>query len=380
MFLFNWLFFRNTRYKIYEQIAKPGSQSSVYNNQHYQGQVILNRYLIAEIFQDEASGFYALGLVSKSRKKHPALVIRGCGNWGDFKDFPKEFLPYKDIPDVIINGSDEHYQASKKLGVLTWLEKQASLGKKPDLVGQSLGGKVVQQLAVEVPNYIHSLVTFNSIGISEAECKKYKGKIKIFHYVNPFDLVPYMFGEKFLPGTILQTYNPDIAKADLMSQHNKVVLNDPKTEIKKIKTETFYLNRDVYQVMEQYSQTIQKTLEDLKQSTRQKDITSQETSDLLNPLIDKSFEQSSQVIQQEFKRMAQSIQQQLLDNTKKIDSQKLLQQLDMNYVEIIQKEITSLSKIVHEELKNGDSFSETFIQGLKNLSSKIQNKLDKFIK
>lgn len=380
MFFFNRLTFRNTCHKNYEQFAKPGSQDSVYSNQHYQGEVILKGYLVAEIFEDKASGFYALGLVSKSRKKHPVLVIRGCGNWGDFKDFPKEFLPYKDIPDVIINGSDEHYQASKKLGVITWLEKQASLGKKPDLVGQSLGGKVAQQLAIEVPTYIHSLVTFNSIGISEAEFKKYKGKIKIFHYVNPLDMVPYVFGEKFLPGTILQTYNPNIAKLDLMSHHNKVILNDPKTEIKKIKTKTFDLNREVYQVVNEYSQTTQKTLKELKQSAKQKEITSQEAQNLLNTLIDKNFDQSYQVIQQEFSKIAQSIREGLLDNTKKTDSKQLLQQPVINSVEIIQKEIDNLSEIVHHNLKNEGSFNKSFQQHLKKLNSKIQNKLDKFIR
>ncbi|MGB5962628.1 MAG: hypothetical protein WBG73_18460 [Coleofasciculaceae cyanobacterium] len=380
MFFFNQLVFRNTCHENYEQIAKPGNQYSVYSNQHYQGEVILKRYLVVEIFQDKASGFYALGLVSKSRKTHPALVIRGCGNWGDFKDFPREFLPYKDIPDVIINGSNEHYQASKKLGVLTWLEKQASLGKKPDLVGQSLGGKVAQQLAIEVPECIHSLVTFNSIGISEAEWKKYKSNIKIFHYVNPLDLVPYIFGEKFLPGTILQTYNPNIAKPDLLSHHNKVILNDSKTEIKKIKIETFDLNRDVYQVVKEYSKTIQKALEELKQSAKQKEIINKEAPNLLNSLIGKNFERSYQIIQQEFSQMAQSVREELLNNTKKANSKQLHKQPVINSVEVIQKEIDSLSNIVYHKLKNREEFSKSFQQRLQNLSVEMQNKLDKFFK
>ena len=374
-------FFNRQRHKIYEQIAKPGSKDSVYSNQHDQGEVILNKYLIDEIFQDKSSGFYALGLVSTSRKKHPAMIIRGCGNWGDFRDFPQEFLPYKDIPDVVITGSNEHFQAAKKVGVIKWLEKHHNLGKKPDLVGQSLGGKVGQQLAIEVPEYINSLVTFNAIGISEAEFKKYKGKIKIFHYINPFDLVSYIFGEKFLPGTIFQTYNPNILKADLLNQHNKVILNAPQTKIKKIKSETFYLNRDVYQLLKDYRQTIQKTIEELTQSVKQKETSSKKSSNSLNPLLDKSLEQSYQIIQEEFSQMAQAIRQEL-NNGKNADFKRLPRQKVISSVEVIQKEMDNLSKLVHHQLKNGESFSnfnKKFQQNLKRLRAEMQNKLDKFI-
>lgn len=376
-------FFNRQRDKIYEKIAKPGSQCSVYSNQHYQGEIILKKYLIEEIFQDQSSGFYALGLISNSWKKHPVLVIRGCGNWGDLKDFPKEFLPYQDIPDVLITGSDKHFQAAKKVGVIKWLQKQASLGKKPDLVGQSLGGKVAQQLAIEVPEDIHCLVTFNSIGISESELQRYKGKIKIFHYVNPLDLIPYIFGEKFLPGTIWQTYNPNILKADLLNQHNKIILNEHQTQIKKIKLETFYLNRDVYKLVQNYSKTIQKTIEQLKQIAKQKQNSSKESPNLLKPLLSKNFEESYQVIQQEFRQMVQAIRQELVDNADNSDSPQVSQQQITNSVEVIQKQIDNLSKIIDYKLKDGDSlnsFSKVFQQNLKNLRSKLQTKLDLFTK
>lgn len=371
-------FFNRQRDKIYEKIAKPGSQYSVYSNQHYQGEIILEVYVVAEIFQDKSSGFYALGLVS-TKNKHPVLIIRGCGNWGDFKDFPREFLPYKDLPDVVINGSDEHFQAAKKIGVIKWLQKQASLGKKPDLVGQSLGGKVGQQLTIEVPEYIHSLVTFNSIGISKAEFERYKGKVKISHYINPVDVVSYLFGEKFLPGTMWQTYNPNILKADLLNQHNKVVLNDDKTQIKKIKAETFYWERDVYRLVKDYRKTIQKIIEELKQSVRQKKNISQEKQNI-TPLTNKKIEQSYQFIKQEFGQMIQVIQQELLDNPEKIDFQQLPQKV-INSVEVIQKQIDDLSKMVDYELKNEESFgslNKTF-QKLKSLSTKMRNKLDTLI-
>lgn len=370
-------FFNRQRDKIYEKIAKPGHKYSVYSNQHEPGQVILKKYLIEEIFEDKASGFYALGLVSSSRSKHPVLVIRGCGNWGDLKDFPREFLPYKDLPDVLITNSDEHCQAAKKTGVIKWLNKQTNLGKKPDLVGQSLGGKVGQQLALEVPEYIDYLVTFNSIGISVAEFNSYQGKVKIFHYINPLDLFPYILGDKLLPGTIFQTYNPNIPKPDLISQHNKVILDDPKTKVTKIKAETFYLKRNVYQLVKDYGKTIQTTLSELKQNSRQ-----QEQENQQSLIISQKFDISSQIIQQEFRQIASATWQELGEDGKDLDSKHLTQRQIVNSIELIQTEIDSLSEVVHQKStkpgKNFSSFSQIFKVNLKDLRSKMQNKLDNF--
>jgi hypothetical protein len=372
------LFFCNRqRDKIYERIAKPGNKYSVYNNQHYQGEFILKEYLIEEIFQDKASGFYALGLVSTSRKKHPALVIRGCGNWGDLKNFPTEFLPYQDLPDVLM-GADKHCQAAQRVGVIQWLNKQTNLGKKPDLVGQSLGGKIGQQLTIKVPEYIHHLVTFNSIGISTEEYQRYQAKVKIVHYINPLDLFPYVLGDKLLPGTIFQTYNPNILKPDLINQHNKIILDDPQTKLKKIKAETFYLERDVYQLLKNYSKTIQTTLAELKQSTPQKPDNQESL------MIRQSFDKTSQVIQQEFQQIAAKLWQNLLKDEKNRDSDNSTQKEVINSVELIQKEIDRLSKVVHLEVskpgKNFSSFSQTFKDNLKSLSSKLQGNLDNFRK
>lgn len=367
-------FFNRQRDKVYEKIAKPGNKYSVYSNQHYQGEVILKEYLIEEIFQDKASGFYALGLISTSRRKHPVLVIRGCGNWGDLKNFPSEFLPYKDLSDVMISGSDEQYQSAKKIGVSQWIKKQANLGKKPDIVGQSLGGKVGQQLVLEVTEYVHYLVTFNSIGISLEEYKRYQGKVKIFHYINPLDLFPYVLGDKLLPGTIFQTYNPNIFKPDLINQHNKIILDDPETQVKKIKAETFYLDRDMYQVLKIYGKTIQTTLAELKQSTLQKPDNQESL------MIRKSFDQTYQTIQQKFQQIAEAILQELGKNDNKLDSADLVQKKILSYVELIQKEIDKLSKVHRALIKSEkkSSFSEIFKDNLQDLRSKVQKNINNF--
>lgn len=256
---------RYQRDRIYEKLAKPGDDFSVYSNKHYWGEVILDKYQVDQIFQDKYSGFYALGLVSTTLENLPVLVIRGFGNWGALEEFPREFFPYHDIPDVLMAQSNEHFQAAKKLGVIKWLQQQVIKEVKPDIVGQSLGGKVGQQLAIEVPEFIHCLVTFNSIGISTEEFERYQGNVEIFHYINPADVVPYILGEKFLPGTILQVCNPSIKKPDLLGQHNKLVLDSPVTLIKAGDIEKFYGIRELYKTIIEYSKVLQNEVEKLRQ-------------------------------------------------------------------------------------------------------------------
>ena len=87
-------FFNRQRDKIYEKLAKPGSQYSVYSNQHYRGEILLELYLIEEIFQDKFSGFYALGLVStKKNLQLSSFVVVVTG--ATLKIFQENFYPTK---------------------------------------------------------------------------------------------------------------------------------------------------------------------------------------------------------------------------------------------------------------------------------------------
>jgi len=380
LFNFNPQVLRLQSDTIYEKLAKPGNDYSVYSNKHYQGKILLQKYRIEQIFQDKSSGFYALGLEATSQKNFPVLLIRGCGNWGTFKDFPKEFLPYQDIPDVIMAKSDEHFQAAKETGVIKWLQNQAFTGIKADIVGQSLGGKVGQQLVIEAPKYIHSLVTFNSIGISSEEFERYKEKVEIFHYINPGDLVPYILGEKFLPGRIFQIYNPTIPKADLLSQHNQLVLDHPETQIKEVQSEVFLRKKSCYQLVENYSNIIQINLEELKQSATQND--KEKNLNSLSPQITQKVDYSQQVIQQKFIEMAQAIRQDLLKDSEDIDSQQFFQKQVEDFFEVIQKEMKTLRKTVQQESGNFDNIlnnlRQTLQQKLKDLVEALQQSVDNF--
>jgi pimeloyl-ACP methyl ester carboxylesterase len=374
---------RHQRDKIYEKLAKPGNGYSVYNNKHYQGEIILGEYRVDKVFQDKASGFYALGLVSVSGDNPPVLVVRGFGNWGNLEEFPTEFLPYKDIPDVILAQSDEHFQAAKKVGVIEWLQDKTIKGLKPDVIGQSLGGKIGQQLIVEIPDYIQSLVTFNSIGISLKDFNRYKGKVEIFHYINPADLVPYVLGEKFLPGTIFQVRNPNIKAVDLLGQHNKLVLDNPITLVEEVELETFYWVRELYQSLRNYSVTIQKKVEELSQFPK-KEITEYERN--LNNSgnsIWRKFENSRQAIQLEFSHIKQAIRQELLGDGNRSRSTQLLKEKVNGSVEVIQKEVESLSNTVQQETNGSGkifkSFRQTLQQELQDAIETIHQKLDKFL-
>jgi pimeloyl-ACP methyl ester carboxylesterase len=356
---------RYQRDKLYEKLAKPGKNYSIYSNKHYQGEILLDEYQVEEIFQDKNSGFYALGLVSASGKKPPVLVIRGFGNWGKLEDFPREFLPYKDIPDVVMSQSDGHFQAAKKSGVIEWLQNKASKGAKPDVVGQSLGGKVAQQLAVEGPDYIESLITFNSIGISLEEFEKYQEKVTILHYINPVDFVPYVLGDKFLPGTIFQVYNPTIRTPDFLGQHNNLLLDKPDTVIKEVKIESFYWVRELYQSIRSYRRTVQKEVEELNQIAKQDDEDYEVSINKPSQAIRQQFDVSLQAVQQEFNNITQAIHQELLANTDRKSAAKLLQQRVSSSVEVIQKEIEILSVSVQQEIRDSGRTFKSFSQGLK---------------
>jgi pimeloyl-ACP methyl ester carboxylesterase len=368
---------------MYEKLAKPGKGYSVYNNKHYQGEIILGEYRVDKVFQDKASGFYALGLVSVSGDNPPILVVRGFGNWGNLEEFPTEFLPYKDIPDVILAQSDEHFQAAKKVGVIDWLQDKTIKSLKPDVIGQSLGGKIGQQLTIEIPDYIQSLVTFNSIGISLKDFNRYKGQVEIFHYINPADLVPYVLGEKFLPGTIFQVRNQNIKTVDLLGQHNKLVLDNPITLVEEVELETFYWVRDLYQSLRNYSITIQEKLEELSQFAKKEMTEYERNLNNSGKSIWQKFENSRQAIQLEFSHIKQAIGQELLGDGDLSRSTQLLKEKVNGSVEVIQKEVESLSNTVQQETNGSGkifkSFRQTLQQELQDAIETIHQKLDKFL-
>lgn len=376
---FNQQTLRHKRDEIYEKLAKPGNDYSIYSNKHYQGEILLGDYLVEQVFQDKDSGFYALGLLSVNGENCPVLVLRGFGNWGILEEFPTEFFPYQDIPDVFLNLSDEHFQSAKKVGVIQWLQNKALLGMKAELVGQSLGGKIGQQLTIEAPDYIDCLVTFNSIGISLKELEKYQENAEIYHYLNPADLVPYVLGEAFLPGIILQVYSPNIKNLDLLGQHNNTVLNQPITIIKQVEFETFNWVRSLQKSVKQYSETVQKQVIDLSQISNE----SETNLNSLGQTIQQQLEVSRQAVKQELSQIRQVIQQEVIAGSDSKSSALFIQQKINFSVGEIQQQLETLSTIVAEEIncsgQNFKNFSQTIKQEIQEAISIIQQKIEKLL-
>lgn len=119
-------------------------------------------YRVDRTFDDPATGFHAIGLISTTPDKPPVLVFRG----GD------------EAIDDLANGDKRgigfnQFEANKQaLG--NWLTQISQDTTKnpnrlpPELLGHSLGGAIAQLAATEFTSAIGDVVTFNSPGIAQS--------------------------------------------------------------------------------------------------------------------------------------------------------------------------------------------------------------------
>jgi pimeloyl-ACP methyl ester carboxylesterase len=166
---------------IYEKFAKPQLQDtfdpsnpSIYIR--HEAEQLLNGYIVEKVFEDTRTGFYAegrycLGYVSDT----PILVIRGYGSWYPFDRV------LEDTPDVFVARFNMQLKAAEKSGAIAWIKEQFDRGNPADVIGESLGGKIAQQIAAKYSDYIRSTVTFNSLGVSEKLAKN-SPATNVFHY------------------------------------------------------------------------------------------------------------------------------------------------------------------------------------------------------
>jgi pimeloyl-ACP methyl ester carboxylesterase len=166
---------------VYERFAKPqlndlasSTNPSIYVR-HEVGQEVWAGYIIEKVFEDPPTGFYAEGRISKCRTKPPVLVIRGYGSW-----YPFERV-LEDTPDVFLAHFDRQLKSAEACGAVDWLKDSHLAGNQADIIGESLGGKVTQQLAAKYLEYIRSSVTFNSVGVSQELAHSSKAQ-NVFHY------------------------------------------------------------------------------------------------------------------------------------------------------------------------------------------------------
>lgn len=187
---------------IYEKFAKPqlhdtlkASNPSIYVR-HAVGEII-DGYLVEKVFEHPETGFYAEARVPDSINNPPVLVIRGYGSWYPFDRV------LEDTPDVFISKVDRQLKAAEIVGAIDWIKQQFTMGNSADVIGESLGGKVAQQIVVKYPDYIRSTVTFNALGVSE-KLVKISTATKVFHYFTLGERYAFWAnGGDYIPGTIL---------------------------------------------------------------------------------------------------------------------------------------------------------------------------------
>lgn len=219
--------------RLYEQFAKPQIKGlfepdapSIYIN-HKIGQKVLGDYIIDQVFEDKKTGFYAEGRFPLKANQPPVLVIRGYGSWYPFHRV------IEDTPDVFIASWEAQLKSAEKKGAIAWLKHHTQQGQKPDIIGESLGGKVAQQIVIKYSDYIRSTVTYNSLGISP-ELAKTTGINNIFHYFTLGERYAFWANRgSYLPGYCFQISkrgmnwvykieNKIIAKAKLSDIKNHV--------------------------------------------------------------------------------------------------------------------------------------------------------------
>lgn len=189
---------------LYERFSKPQIQAifaahepSIYIR-HHEGQKIEGNYQIERVFDDGKTGFYAEGRIPLSGNAPPVLVIRGYGSW-----YPLDGV-LQDTPDVFLADFEWQLKAAEKQGALDWLKEKCDRGDFPDAIGESLGGKIAQQLAAKYPDCIRSTVTFNALGVSEKIAETSEAKW-VFHYFTLGERYAFWAnGGHYIPGKFLQ--------------------------------------------------------------------------------------------------------------------------------------------------------------------------------
>lgn len=187
---------------LYELFAKPQLQDtfkpsnpSIYIR-HAAGQ-FLQGYTVEKVFEDAHTGFYAEGRNCQgSASNAPVLVIRGYGSWYPFDRV------LEDTPDVFVARLQRQLKAAENSGAVDWIKQQFEKGNPADVIGESLGGKVAQQIAAKYPDCVRSTVTFNSLGVSE-KLAKTSTATNVFHYFTLGERYAFWANRgDYIPGTI----------------------------------------------------------------------------------------------------------------------------------------------------------------------------------
>ncbi|TAG94770.1 MAG: calcium-binding protein [Oscillatoriales cyanobacterium] len=203
---------------VYENLAKrlvyiddnPQLQAVV------QGGLTAAGYRVDRTFDDPATGFHAIGLISTTPDKPPVLVFRGVDSLVD------------DAANADKRGIGFNQFEANKQALGNWLTQISQDNTKnpnrlpPDVLGHSLGGAIAQLAATEFTSAIGDIVTFNSPGVDQDTVNIFKQKVgagkNVTHYIVSGDFVS-LGGEAFLPGKVFfQTFIDPIINPLLVLQ------------------------------------------------------------------------------------------------------------------------------------------------------------------
>ncbi len=213
---------------VYESLAKLIAY--VDDRPEFQSQVtlFLNSvgYRIDRSFDDPATGFHAVGLVSTTPDKPPVLVFRGTDGASDDPALgDRRAIGFNQIE-------------ANKSAISDWLTRIAQDVSNPDrllpdAIGHSLGGALAQLASAQLTSLVGDIVTFNSPGTSRAAVNTFLSNggadKNVTHYVVNGDIVS-LGGEAFLPGTaILQSYTDPQIDPTIVLSGNPIIARDKHT-------------------------------------------------------------------------------------------------------------------------------------------------------
>ena len=185
---------------IYEKFAKPQLHDTLKPNnpsiyvRHQEGELV-HGYLVEKVFEDFKTGFYAEARSSTIYNTTPVLIIRGYGSWYPFDRV------LEDTPDVFMARLERQFKSAETVGAIDWLKQQFVAGNAADVIGESLGGKVAQQIAAKYHKFIRSIVTFNALGVSQ-KLVQASTATNVFHYFTLGERYAFWANRgDFIPGT-----------------------------------------------------------------------------------------------------------------------------------------------------------------------------------
>ena len=178
-----------TRDSVYQDYVKGDVLTATYDGKQYY-------FLVDEVFQDKATGFYSLGLVRCTHdgeaydKGQAVLVCRGTQ--GDKLESSNLQDKWQGILDWYANSNPvgigvSQYNSVAGGKVLQWLQNKNDNKFSLNITGQSLGGALAQMFAATSPVMVNNLVTFNSPGVNKIFGDSAISRIR--HYIMSGDLV-----------------------------------------------------------------------------------------------------------------------------------------------------------------------------------------------